>query len=125
VADQAGRDQVGDSADGVGQGDLRVRKVRVIEVDSLDVEVSQAIRGIVVYVRWVGVDRELAEGVIDSEPVCRGALGDAEAKLGGDHDAGGVAALAQGPADEPLVVAVGAVAVAGIEESRASVEGGM
>jgi hypothetical protein len=48
------------------------------------------------------------------------ALRDAEPELGGEHDL--VAPAADGAPDEPLVVAVGAVAVAGVDERRAGVE---
>ncbi|GAB7033604.1 hypothetical protein JCM4914_50650 [Streptomyces platensis subsp. malvinus] len=50
------------------------------------------------------------------------AVGEAEAEFRGEHDL--VAAAAQRPADQLLVVAVGAVAVRGVDEGGALVDGG-
>ena len=87
MADQPRGDELGDRADGVGERDLRVGEVRVVQVDGVDAEVAQALLGVAAHERRVGVDAQLTEREVDREAVHRGAVGDPEPELGGDHDA--------------------------------------
>lgn len=122
VAHQAVLHEVRDGADGVLQRDLRVGEVRVVQVDHVGAQVAQRLLGVPAYVAGLGVHGELAEGVRHREAVALGALGDAEAELGGDGHA--VPAALEGLADDAFVVAVGAVAVGGVDQGGALVECG-
>lgn len=111
-------EQLAQRADGVGPGHGRIRLVQLVEADRLD---AQSPGG------GLGGALEVGGGAVDRPAAVSGPAAPA---LGRDQDAGGVAAVApQGAGDQEFVVAplVGlpVVAVGGVDERDARVEGGV